>query len=146
MPTGVSSVTSTAPILCLVRYRSCVALQDVIKAEAVEPLSFRKKVPLRKLVSPLSYVFVTCPPCRHYIPTDRYTVIPLRKFGCSARLIRYVAPQVPKRPAASVNHALQPQQPNKKGAKKEDHIDPWYHYIARVPWPPYVAYPPVDCA
>ena len=92
-------------------------------------MSLQKKVPLRKFVSPLSYVFVTCPPCLHYIPTDRYTVIPFRKFGCTARLIRSVAPQVPKRSAASVNHSLQPKQPNKKVAKKEDHIDPWYHAL-----------------
>jgi len=106
-----------------------VALQDVIKEEPVDPLSLREKVPLRQCVSPLSYVFVTCPPCLHYIPTDRYTVIPFRKFGCTARLIRSVAPQVNKRSAASVAHFLQPQQPKKKEAKKEDHIDPWYHSL-----------------
>ena len=106
-----------------------MALQDVIKEEPVDPLSLRKKVPLSKFFSPLSYVFLTCPPCLHYIPTDRYTVIPFRKFGGTARLIRSVAPQVPKRSAASVAHFPQPQQPNKKGAKKEDHIDPWYHSL-----------------
>ena len=77
IPFAPASVASaTAPVLCLVRVRSCVALQDVRNAEAVGPVPLPNQVPLRTLLCHLPYECVTCPPCMFHIPTDWYTDSP----------------------------------------------------------------------